>query len=104
VLTFIGAWPLLKESGEILLQRIPRSIEDDLSYKFTELLQIPGVLGYSKAHFWELNQGEHCGSIVVQVDGYVDDQLIQTAVQNLFRPLSINNLTVQVNKDMVRSY
>jgi solute carrier family 30 (zinc transporter), member 5/7 len=31
VMTVAGAWPLLKSSGEILLQRVPRSFDANLA-------------------------------------------------------------------------
>jgi Co/Zn/Cd efflux system component len=67
-------------------------------------MSIPGVLGYSKAHFWELQQGQYVGSLVVQVDRSVDGQLIQDNVLNVFRQLGVNNVMVQIEKDVVRAF
>ncbi|KAJ3335029.1 hypothetical protein HDU91_002396, partial [Kappamyces sp. JEL0680] len=104
VLTFAGAWPLLKKSGEILLQRSPRALDSQLPRAMQQVMSLHGVLGFSKQHFWELNQGEYVGSIVVQVSQGADDQSIQMTVQNIFRPLAVTRLTVEIQKDVVSAY
>ncbi|KAJ3325553.1 hypothetical protein HDV06_003323 [Boothiomyces sp. JEL0866] len=104
VLTVIGCWPLLKTSGEILLQRVPHSLDESIGATYYQISSIPGVLGYSKAHFWELNQGEYVGAICVQIHRNVDDQSVLYQVQQIYRQIGINNVTVQIEKDLVHSY
>lgn len=94
----------MKKSGQILLQRIPTSLDLSIPGALQEILYIPGVLAYSKQHFWELRQGEYVGSVLVQVGNEVDDQLVQRAIQNIFRNISVRSMTVQVEKDIISIY
>ena len=99
VMTFIGTWPLLKSSGEILLQRTPRTLEPKMSRIYQDLMTIHGVHGVSKKHFWELNQNEYVGSIVLQVARGADEHDVIGSCQNMMRNHSINNCTVQIEKE-----
>jgi Co/Zn/Cd efflux system component len=103
-MTFAGAWPLLKRCGEMLLQRTPRSLEGRLHQAFKQILSVNGVLGYSKIHFWELNQGEYVGSILIQISSGANDQYIQVAAQNILRPIGVKTLTIQIEKDVIAAY
>ena len=104
VMTVIGTYPLLKQSTEILLQRIPRPIENNLSDCYSTLNRIPGVLGISKAHFWELKQDDYCGSIVVHCKAECSRDMILSNVQTLFRQAGVGNINVQIVEDNVQSY
>jgi zinc transporter 5/7 len=98
-MTFLGTWPLLKSSGEILLQRTPRSLESKLAYIYQDLNAIHGVLGTGKMHFWELNQNEYVCSIVLQISRTADEHEIILICQNILRNHSINNCNIQLEKD-----
>ena len=100
----VGTYPLLKQSTEILLQRVPRQIEQDLLHGYQKLYQIPGVLGYSKQHFWELMQNEYCGTIVIHCHHDYDGQSVLYQVQGIFKSCGISNMNVQIVKDSISSY
>ncbi|KAI8929559.1 cation efflux protein [Entophlyctis helioformis] len=104
VLTIYTTWPLLRDSGNTLLQRVPPSLEHNLPSAYQRIMSTPGVAGITQAHFWELNMGNVVGTIKVQAAPGADDQKIRLDIASLFRELDVRNLTVQVDSDVMTSY
>jgi Co/Zn/Cd efflux system component len=88
----------------VLLQRSPRSLDYKLPAALDRIRQIPGVLGISHKHFWELRQDEYIGSIVLQLDYNVDDQGVKAGVRGILRALKVNSVTIGIEKDVVAVY
>ena len=104
VLTGFSIWPLLKSSTETLLQRCPRSLDNQLSVILNEISSIHGVLGYSNPHVWELDHENYVATIKIQVHHDVDTNFVIRTVTSIFGQRKVHNVTIQVEKDLVKTY
>ena len=104
VLTIITAWPLLRDSGNTLLQRVPSSLERDLPTALRRVEMVPGVADMSQPHFWELNQGFVVVTLKIRAKPNADAQKIRLEVASIFKDLSVRDLTIQVDYDIMTSY
>ncbi|KAJ3034398.1 hypothetical protein HDV00_005054 [Rhizophlyctis rosea] len=99
VMTIASVWPLLKETAAVLLQRVPYGLERELQGAFNMVLSIPGVIGMSHPHFWELCSNHYVGTVKVQVAEGANEQEVRFKVANVFREVGVRDVTVQVEKD-----
>src|SRR4051794_23763598 len=59
-----------------------------------------GVLGYSNFHCWQLKSGTNVCSLDLQVHPQVNEQILRQRVHQLLRRYEIQQITVQVEKDI----
>ncbi|KAJ3131795.1 hypothetical protein HK100_005983 [Physocladia obscura] len=105
LLTLASVYPLLKSSTHTLLQRTPPALEALLPACYTRIMRVRGVVGYTAPHFWELAAGKNVGSIKIQVSGTdVNPDLVRIAVVAVFREAGVNELVVQIERDIVEGY
>ena len=62
-LIILSVYPLVRDSGKLLLQISPNPHSIELKLK--QILFIPGVLGYKDPHFWIHSSDLNCGTLVV---------------------------------------
>jgi cobalt-zinc-cadmium efflux system protein len=97
VLILGGAWRLVKESTDILLEAAPAHIP--LADVHDRIASIPGVASMHDLHVWTVTSGviAMSGHLVVQNPG--DNQRVLEAVQQRLGDLGIKHVTVQMERD-----
>lgn len=88
--------PLLRNSAEILLQRIPRSHEKDLSIALDDVRNIEGVLGVHDIHVWNLTNTDIVGTFHLQVSAEADKSSIRNRASHIFHEAGVQDLTIEV--------
>ncbi|GAQ90907.1 Cation efflux family protein [Klebsormidium nitens] len=91
--------PLLQTTGELLLQRVPASLERDVQTHLGTVDDMEGVLSCRKAHFWSFTPKMTVGSLCVRVTQRVNKQDIRLRIANLFKSAGISHLTVEIEDD-----
>ena len=92
-----GAWRLVRESADILLEATPSHIE--LSAVHDRLASLPGVSSVHDLHVWTLTSGVIAMSGHLVVRDPADNQRILEAAQGRLRALGITHVTVQMERD-----
>ncbi|XP_049594353.1 proton-coupled zinc antiporter SLC30A5 isoform X1 [Syngnathus scovelli] len=98
-LIFLSVIPLLKDSCEVLLLRIPPEHEKELNNALHKIEKIEGVLSYRDPHFWRHSANMIAGTIHLQIMSDVVEQRIIQQVTAILKDAGVNNLSVQVEKD-----
>ncbi|XP_011098535.2 zinc transporter 7-B [Sesamum indicum] len=88
--------PLLRNSAEILLQRVPRSCEQDLREALNDLMKLKGVFGIQNLHVWSFTNTDVVGTIHLHVSADTDKALIKKQVSQILQDAGIKDLAVQV--------
>jgi solute carrier family 30 (zinc transporter), member 5/7 len=88
--------PLLRNSAEILLQRVPRSHEKDLSVALDDVMKIEGVLGVHNVHVWNLTNTDIVGTFHLHVSAEADTSSIRNRASQIFHEAGVQDLTIQV--------
>lgn len=88
--------PLLRNSAEILLQRVPRTHEQDLFKALKSITKMKGVHGIRKMHVWSLTNTDVVGTIHLDVETETDRALAKAQVSHMLRDAGVKDLTVQM--------
>lgn len=88
--------PLLRNSAEILLQRIPRSYEQDLKEGVNEVMNLKGVFGIQKLHVWSFTNTDIVGSVHLHVSADTDKASLRKQVSHILHDAGIKDLEMQV--------
>lgn len=88
------SYPYMKESGMILLQTIPDSIDIEI-FERTLLKTFPDIVSVHDLHIWQLNSDKYVSTAHVifkstKVYSAINDQLI-----DFFHEMGINQVTIQ---------
>jgi cobalt-zinc-cadmium efflux system protein len=95
-LILVGAWRLLRESTDVLLEATPRHIAlGDVS---DGILGVPGVDGVHDLHVWTLTSGVIAMSGHAVVPDPAQGQDVLQAVQRRMRDLGIHHVTLQIEQ------
>uniref|UniRef100_A0A6N2N3V8 Cation efflux protein transmembrane domain-containing protein n=1 Tax=Salix viminalis TaxID=40686 RepID=A0A6N2N3V8_SALVM len=87
---------LLRNSAEILLQRIPRTHEQDLKEAINDSMKIKGLRSIQNLHFWSFTNTDIVGTLHLHVSDKIDTASVKAQVLHTFKDAGINDLTVQV--------
>jgi cobalt-zinc-cadmium efflux system protein len=92
-----GAWRLVKESADVLLEAAPAHIS--MSEVHDRMAAVPGVASVHDLHVWTVTSGvvAMSGHLVVQNPG--DNQRVLEAVQRGLGDMGIHHVTVQLERD-----
>lgn len=96
ILIISSVIPLLRNSAEILLQRVPRAHEQDLKKAVNDVMKIKGIHGIQNLHFWSLTNKEIVGTLHLHVSAETDKASLKAHVSHIFQDAGIEDLTVQV--------
>ncbi|KAK3183496.1 hypothetical protein Dsin_030782 [Dipteronia sinensis] len=88
--------PLLRNSAEILLQRVPRAHEMDLREALNDVTNIKGVHGFQNLHIWSFTNSDVVGTLHLHVSTEVDKASVKTQVSHILHDAGIKDLTLQV--------
>ncbi|XP_044597959.1 zinc transporter 7-like [Cotesia glomerata] len=91
--------PMLKETGEILIQRQPVELDDILPVCYRKVYELSGVNNVLNAQFWTLSiNGLFVGSLVlevVNVNTFDPNELVEQ-VKMIFDQVDVRHLTVEL--------
>lgn len=88
--------PLLRNSAEILLQRVPRNYEHDLKKALNDVMKLKGVLGTQNLHVWSFTNTEVVGTIHLHVSADSDKASIKRQASHILHEAGVKDLVVQV--------
>uniref|UniRef100_A0A0N5AY42 Proton-coupled zinc antiporter SLC30A5 n=1 Tax=Syphacia muris TaxID=451379 RepID=A0A0N5AY42_9BILA len=98
ILILSSVYPLLIASTRTLMQDVPQEIEDNLNDALNEVLEVEGVISYSKPHFWQLKSEVNIGTLHVQVADDVNAQAVRQTIIRLLKEAGAIQMVVQVEK------
>ncbi|XP_077237896.1 zinc transporter-like protein [Tasmannia lanceolata] len=93
--------PLLRNSAEILLQRVPRVQEQDMQIALDDIMRIKGVCGIQNMHIWSFTNTDVVGTLHLHVSAEIDKASTKEEVSHILHDAGIKDLTIQV--ECVRS-
>lgn len=96
VLVIYSVIPLLRNSAEILLQRVPRTLELDVNRSLSKVMKMDGVRGIQNLHFWSLTNTDVVGTLHLHVSTEAGKASTKAQVSHLLSDAGIKDLTVQV--------
>lgn len=96
VLIVSSVIPLLRNSAEILLQRVPRAHELDLKDALKNVMKIKGVCGIQNLHVWSLTNTDVVGTLHLHISTEADKGSTRLQVSNILQNAGIKDLTMQV--------
>ncbi|KAI5065684.1 hypothetical protein GOP47_0020379 [Adiantum capillus-veneris] len=88
--------PLLRNSAEILLQRVPRHNERSLKEAIKKVGGLNGVQSLGRVHLWSFTNTQTVGSLHVQLAAGSDRLLVQEKSLRILREAGILDLTLQI--------
>eukprot|EP00268_Persea_americana_P040451 TRINITY_DN4017_c0_g1_i4.p1 TRINITY_DN4017_c0_g1~~TRINITY_DN4017_c0_g1_i4.p1 ORF type:complete len:960 (-),score=165.77 TRINITY_DN4017_c0_g1_i4:576-3455(-) len=96
VLIISSVVPLLRNSAEILLQRVPRNHEHDLNLALDKVMSIKGIHGIQNMHVWSFTNKDVVGTLHLHISAETDRDSSREQVSRLLHDAGINDLTLQV--------
>lgn len=96
VLIISSVIPLLRNSAEILLQRVPRIHEHDLNVALDKVLSLKGIHGIQNMHVWSFTNTDVVGTLHLHISADTDRDSSRDQVSRLLQDAGINDLTLQV--------
>lgn len=97
LLILIGAWRLVRESVDVLLEATPKHIE--LGEVERRLSTIPGVADIHDLHVWTLTSGVVAMSGHAVVDDPTTSQRVLETAQDRLADLGIHHVTMQIEQE-----
>lgn len=97
LLILVGAWRLVRESVDVLLEATPKHIE--LIEVERRLSTIPGVADIHDLHVWTLTSGVVAMSGHAVVDDPATSQRVLQTAQNRLADLGIHHVTMQIEQE-----
>ncbi|GAB2288781.1 hypothetical protein Dimus_023091 [Dionaea muscipula] len=88
--------PLLRNSAEILLQRVPKTHEEDINQAVVDVLRIKGVYGIQSLHVWSLTNTDVVGTLHLHVSTKTDELSMKALISERFVDAGVKDLTTQV--------
>jgi solute carrier family 30 (zinc transporter), member 5/7 len=95
--------PLLRNSAEILLQRIPRNHEKELKMALDDVLHVKGVCGVHNMHVWNFTNTDTVGTYHLCVSEEADKVSVLKSASDIFHDAGIKDLTIQLESVRTQS-
>ncbi|KAJ4966701.1 hypothetical protein NE237_018550 [Protea cynaroides] len=95
VLIIASIIPLLRNSAEILLQRVPRVHEQDMKLPLGDAMRIKGVYSVQNLHVWSFTNTD-VGTLHLHVSTETDKDSTKAKVAHILNDAGIKDLTIQV--------
>lgn len=96
VLIVYSVIPLLRNSAEILLQRVPRALEQDLRQAVNDVMKVDGVCGIQNLHFWSLTNTDVVGTLHLHISREANKASAKARASHILEDAGIKDLTLQV--------
>jgi cobalt-zinc-cadmium efflux system protein len=94
LLILVGAWRLLRESTDILLEAVPGHIS--LPDVQRSMLAVPGVTGVHDLHVWTVTSGMVAMSGHAIVPALADHPMVLESIRTALAKLGIGHVTIQL--------
>mmetsp|Transcript_9410 Transcript_9410/g.23913 ORF Transcript_9410/g.23913 Transcript_9410/m.23913 type:complete len:318 (-) Transcript_9410:276-1229(-) len=98
VCTMASVVPLIQQTAEVLLLRVPRAKARALALCQRQLEQLPGVAALLGSHFWCHTPDVACGVVQLGVAPGSDTQAILGQVRAVYGRAKLTHLTVEVSE------
>ena len=99
VLILLSTFPLLQQSAELLMQRLPSQHEPTVRAALDEVSALPGVSGVLRSQFWCHTPKELVGSVTVTAASGADRAAVMRGVRGVLAGAKVAHASVQVEED-----
>ena len=96
VLIVASVIPLLRNSAEVLLQRLPRMHEKELKEALNDVMKIRGICGMQNLHVWSFTNTDVVGTLNLHISAETDKASTKAQVSQILHDAGIKDLTLQV--------
>ncbi|KAG4139917.1 hypothetical protein ERO13_D07G224400v2 [Gossypium hirsutum] len=96
VLIISSVIPLLRNSSEILLQRVPRAQELVLKKAISDITNMKGVCRVQNLHVWSFTNTDIVGTVHLHISAETDKAAMKSQVSHILHDAGIKDLTLQV--------
>ncbi|CAL9222459.1 unnamed protein product [Arabidopsis halleri] len=96
ILIIASVIPLLRNSAEILLQRVPRAHRHDLKEAMRNILKTKGVCSIQRLHVWSFTNSDVVATLHLLVSADSDKTDTKLQVSRLLEDAGVKDLTLQV--------
>ncbi|KAG4193368.1 hypothetical protein ERO13_A07G217400v2 [Gossypium hirsutum] len=96
VLIISSVIPLLRNSSEILLQRVPRAQEPVLKKAISDISNMKGVCRVQNLHVWSFTNTDIVGTVHLHISAETDKAAMKSQVSHILHDAGIKDLTLQV--------
>ncbi|PPS00071.1 hypothetical protein GOBAR_AA20595 [Gossypium barbadense] len=96
VLIISSVIPLLRNSSEILLQRVPRAQEPVLKKAINDISNMKGVCRVQNLHVWSFTNTDIVGTVHLHISAETDKAAMKSQVSHILHDAGIKDLTLQV--------
>ncbi|KAK9012535.1 hypothetical protein V6N11_040580 [Hibiscus sabdariffa] len=90
--------PLLRNSAEILLQRVPRAQEQGLKKAISDITNMKGVYRVHNLHVWSFTNLDIVGTAHLHISAETDRAAMKSRVSHILHDAGIKDLTLQVER------
>ena len=97
ILISISVYPLLRDSINILMQRIPVDLDSKLPDCLYRIQQLPGVLNVHETHFWTLNSDTYVGCIKLEIAPEADYRQLMDRSKRLLHSIGVSKAHIQID-------
>lgn len=95
-LIVLSVIPLLRNSAEILMQRVPRFCEHELKEALNKVMKLRGVVGIQNLHVWSFTNTEVVGTIHLHVSTDSNEAFAKNEVIHILQKAGVKDLTMQI--------
>jgi len=95
VLLIHKALPNIIGSSRVLLQAVPKDIQNVIEQNLRDATTIDGIISITDVHFWTNSSGVYVGSLVVRVKEGQNQEFIRSQINPIFEPYT-KHLCVQI--------
>nr|Q9SI03.1 RecName: Full=Metal tolerance protein 12; Short=AtMTP12 [Arabidopsis thaliana]AAD32753.1 putative cation transport protein [Arabidopsis thaliana] len=96
ILIIASVIPLLRNSAEILLQRVPRAHRQDLKEAMRNILKTKGVCSIQRLHVWSFTNSDVVATLHLLVSADSDKTDTKLQVSRLLEDAGVKDWTLQV--------
>lgn len=96
VLIVASVIPLLRNSAEVLLQRVPRMHEKELKEALNDVMKIRGICGMQNLHVWSFTNTDVVGTLNLHISAETDKASTKAQVSQILHDAGVKDLTFQV--------
>lgn len=98
ILISISVYPLLRDSIYVLMQRVPKELEDKLPDCLEKIGNLPGVLSLHEAHFWTLNSDIYVGCLKLEVAHAASQRNILENTKSYLNQIGVERHHIQIDQ------
>lgn len=95
-LIVLSVIPLLRNSAEILMQRVPRFCEHEFKEALNKVMKLKGVVGIQNLHVWSFTNTDVVGTIHLHVSADSDKAYAKNQVFHILHDAGVKDLTMQI--------